>query len=77
MAKTQRSAWLSTGKVKVILAGGGLGELVMGATHTDVSSSRLCSGNREQVCPSGPTPSSSKSNLGKLSGEKKTANFWM
>jgi len=75
MAKTHSSALLSTGKVKVILAGGGLGELVIGATQTEVSSRRLCPGNREQVCPSGPTPKSSKWNLGKQSGGKKTAIF--
>ena len=38
-AKMHCSALLTTGKVRVMRVGGGLGELVIGATHTDVSSS--------------------------------------
>lgn len=76
-ANTQHSALLTTGKVSVILDGGGLGALVMGATHTEVSSQMRCPGNREQVCPSGPIPSSNRWNLGSESGGKWTAIFFI
>lgn len=69
-AKIQHSALLTTGNVKVILDAGGLGELVIGATQTEVSSKSLCSGKREHVCPSGPIPSSSKWKRGSESGGK-------
>ncbi|KAH1016177.1 hypothetical protein HUJ04_007445 [Dendroctonus ponderosae] len=59
-----RAAFI-TGKVNVIRLGGGFGESVIGATHLAVSFSKACPGNREQVCPSGPMPSSSRSNRGK------------
>lgn len=45
------------------LLGGGLGESVIGATFSVVSVNRGWPGNKEHVCPSGPIPSSSKSNL--------------
>ena len=70
IAKTQHSALLTTGKVKVILDGGGLGALVIGATHTEVSSQTRCSGNKEHVCPSGPIPNSRRWNRGRESGGK-------
>jgi hypothetical protein len=69
-ANTQYSALLTTGKVSVILDGGGLGALVTGATHTEVSSQIRCPGKREHVCPSGPTPSSRRWNRGSESGGK-------
>ncbi|KAF4528061.1 hypothetical protein B566_EDAN012022 [Ephemera danica] len=50
------AALLTTGKVSVMRVGGGFGELVIGATQTDVSSSSRWPGKREHVCPSGPTP---------------------
>lgn len=61
----QYLALFNIGNVKVILFGGGLGELEMGATHTEVSSHNLCPGNKEHVCPSGPTPSINASKRGK------------
>lgn len=70
MAKTQFFALLITGKVRVILDGGGLGESVMGATQRAVSFRSLCPGNKEHVCPSGPIPNRSMSNLGIKSGGK-------
>lgn len=76
-ANTQHSALLTTGKVSVILDGGGLGAFVMGATHTEVSSQMRCPGKREQVCPSGPIPSNNRWNLGSESGGKWTAIFFI
>lgn len=63
--KAQYLALLRIGNVKVILFGGGFGESEIGATHTDVSSHNLCSGNKEHVCPSGPTPNIKASKRGK------------
>lgn len=75
IANMQFSALLIIGKVSVIRLGGGLGELVIGAIQTEVSSSKRWPGNKEQVCPSGPMPRSSASNRGRLSGEKNGAIF--
>lgn len=45
-------------------SGGGFGESEIGAIKRVVSLSNGCSGNNEQVCPSGPIPSNSRSNFG-------------
>lgn len=73
--KAQYLALFKIGNVKVILFGGGLGESEMGATHTDVSSHSLCPGNKEHVCPSGPTPNINASKRGKSYGAKYTDIF--
>jgi len=75
--KAQYLALFRIGNVKVILFGGDLGESEIEATHTDVSSHNLCPGNREHVCPSGPTPSINASKRGKSYGAKYCDIFWM
>lgn len=55
---------LITGKVKVILSGGGLGESLIKVTHFSFSFTSGCPGNKEATCPSGPIPRSIRSNLG-------------
>ena len=60
------AAAFSAGRVRVILADGGLGESDMGATHESSSCKRGWSGKREAVCPSGPMPSTAASSRGKL-----------
>lgn len=68
--KMARRVLLITGNVNVILLGGGFGESVIGATHTEVSCRSGWPGNKEHVWPSGPIPRSSKSNLGMSLGGK-------
>jgi len=65
------------GNVNVILFGGVFGESEIGATHTDISSHNLCPGNREHVCPSGPTPNINTSKRGKSYGAKYCDIFWI
>ena len=55
---------LITGKVRVILSGGGFGESLMKVTHFSFSLTRGWPGNKEATCPSGPIPSSWRSNFG-------------
>lgn len=76
-ANIQFSALLIIGNVSVILLGGGLGESVMGAIHTDVSSNNRWPGNKEHVCPSGPMPKRRAWKRGRLSGAKNGAIFRM
>jgi len=54
---------LITGKVKVLLFGGGFGESVMWVTHFWFSLRSECPGKREATCPSGPMLISIRSNL--------------
>lgn len=61
--------------MSVILQGGDFGELVMGATQTEVSFSNGWSGKSEHVWPSGPMPSNNTSNLGVSLGGKYSDNF--
>lgn len=74
-ANTHTLALLTTGNVIVIRLGGGFGESMMGAIHLSVTVSKGWSGNREQVCPSGPIPSSSMSNDGSFTFGKILASF--
>ena len=55
---------LMTGNVNVILPGGGFGESVMWVTHFWFSLRSGWPGNREATCPSGPMPTSMRSNFG-------------
>ena len=55
---------LITGKVKVILSGGGFGESLMKVIQWSFSLRRGCPGKREATWPSGPIPNSIRSNFG-------------
>eukprot|EP00982_Pelagococcus_subviridis_P006396 30087-Pelagococcus_subviridis.AAC.34 len=57
-------AALTTGKENVMRSGGGFGESAMGRIQGDAIFNRGCSGNSEQMCPSGPNPSNRRSNTG-------------
>lgn len=57
-------AELITGKVNVILSGGGFGESVRKVTHSSFSLSASWSGNSEATWPWGPIPRRTRSNLG-------------
>lgn len=53
-----------TGRVKVILSGGGFGESVRKVTHSFFSPRASWPGKREATCPSGPIPRRIRSNFG-------------
>lgn len=57
---------VTTGKLSVILFGGGFGLSSIDATHASVSRNSLWPGNKLQVCPSGPQPSRMRSKIGSL-----------
>mmetsp|Transcript_11708 Transcript_11708/g.13343 ORF Transcript_11708/g.13343 Transcript_11708/m.13343 type:complete len:236 (+) Transcript_11708:37-744(+) len=59
--KTIRAASFNTGNVNVILRGGIFGESSIGATNRDCSVNKPWPGKSEQVCPSGPKPSTRQS----------------
>ena len=68
-------AALHTGRVTVILLGGGFGEFSIGTTHDGPLYSKSgCPGNKEHVCPSGPNPKNKKSNLGNPSDVSSTCH---
>jgi len=60
-------AAFTTGIENVIRSGGGFGESEMGNIQGSVTFRSGCSGKSEQMCPSGPNPSSKRSKMGKPS----------
>jgi hypothetical protein len=63
--KAKWCAAFSTGIVRVIRRGGDFGEQFKWATQTEGSCRSRWPGKSEQVCPSGPRPRKSRSNMGK------------
>jgi len=71
-------AALISGSVNVIRFGGGFGESVIGAIslRDAVSAASGCPSNIDAVCPSGPIPSSTRSNFG-ISESAEEKKWWM
>ncbi len=61
-----RSALVSIGSVSVSRRGGGLGASTIGRTSSCSSDRAACPGKSEATCPSGPTPSRTRSRRGAL-----------
>jgi hypothetical protein len=73
--KVTFAAACTTGMVKVIRSGGGFGESVMGAIHLSFTRTSGWWGKSEQQWPSGPIPSSRRSNRGYPSNVATTPVF--